>query len=122
MIEFKFDTKFDTTGLEKVYGAGVEYAQFLLDQQVIKDSNFYIPMDEHYLERSALIASQIGKGLVVWQTPYARRLYYNPQYNFSTDVNPNARGLWFEHSKSERKDDWIKLADEAVKQYKEKNS
>ena len=26
----------------------------------------------------------------------ARRLYYHPEYNCSTEENPNARGKWFE--------------------------
>ena len=32
-------------------------------------------------------------------TPYARRLYFHPEYNFRTFKNPNAKGKWFE--------DWI---------------
>ncbi len=28
--------------------------------------------------------------------PYARRLYYHPEYHFSKEENPNAGGLWFE--------------------------
>ena len=48
--------------------------------------------------------SDFEKGKVIWQTPYARRLFYNPQYNFSKDANPNARGLWAEHAKSVHKD------------------
>ena len=32
-------------------------------------------------------------------TPYARRLYFHPEYNFSTKENPNAKGKWLE--------DWI---------------
>ncbi len=43
--------------------------------------------------------SDKGKVSVVSQTPYARRLYFHPEYNFSTAENPNARGKWF--------DDWI---------------
>ena len=42
--------------------------------------------------------SQVSDGLVrlVTSTPYARRLYYHPEYNFSTYENPNARGKWYE--------------------------
>lgn len=29
-------------------------------------------------------------------TPYARRIYHHPEYNFRTDKNPNAGGKWFE--------------------------
>lgn len=28
--------------------------------------------------------------------PYARRLYYHPEYNFQRGKNPNAGGEWFE--------------------------
>ena len=37
-----------------------------------------------------------GKVKLVMSTPYARRLYYHPEYNFSTTDNQNARGEWFE--------------------------
>lgn len=32
---------------------------------------------------------------VVSSTPYARRLYYNPQYNFDQSTNAEAGGEWF---------------------------
>lgn len=40
--------------------------------------------------------SNRGKVSITVDTPYARRLYYHPEYNFKTDKNPNARGLWFD--------------------------
>jgi hypothetical protein len=33
---------------------------------------------------------------VGFNTPYARRLYYHPEYNFRTDKNPNAQGRWMD--------------------------
>lgn len=32
---------------------------------------------------------------VVSSTPYARRLYYNPQFNFDQSTNAEAGGEWF---------------------------
>ena len=40
-----------------------------------------------------------GKVTLVSNTPYARRLYYHPEYNFQTKENPNAKGRWYE--------DWV---------------
>ena len=40
--------------------------------------------------------SRNGKVSVVSSTPYARRLYYHPEYNFSKSENANADGKWFE--------------------------
>lgn len=37
-----------------------------------------------------------GKVRLVHEGPYARRLYYHPEYHFSTAENPNAKGKWFE--------------------------
>jgi Minor capsid protein len=87
-----------------------EQAQFALDTQVLKDSNFFIPKRESYLEASGVLHSRIGHGHIEWKTPYARRLYYNPQYNFSKDVNPNAQGLWFEAAKAAHGREWAEVA------------
>lgn len=42
--------------------------------------------------------SQSRQGLVsiITDAPYARRLYFHPEYNFQTIHNPNARGEWWE--------------------------
>ena len=37
-----------------------------------------------------------GNALLSFDGPYARRLYYHPEYNFSKAVNPNAKGKWLE--------------------------
>ena len=36
-----------------------------------------------------------GRVRLVSSTPYARRLYYHPEYNFQTKENPNAGGEWY---------------------------
>lgn len=92
-------------------------AQMQLDQDVLKDSNDYIPADEWNLKNSSIRASLIGLGRIIWDTPYAKRLYYNPQYNFSKDKNPNAQGLWFEAAKAERKEGWLESIREKYRQY-----
>lgn len=40
--------------------------------------------------------SQQGKVSIVSNAPYARRLYFHPEYHFRTDENPNAKGKWYE--------------------------
>lgn len=44
--------------------------------------------------------SNNGHVSIVSSTPYARRLYYHPEYNFDTGENPHAKGKWYE--------DWLK--------------
>lgn len=110
-----FKMKVDLMDIPKRLEKGGKQAQFNLDEAVLKDSNYFIPKDEGYLEESGVRYTNPGDGEVIWQTPYARRLYYNPQYSFSTDTNPNAQGLWFEAAKSEFKSEWIEQAEKGLK-------
>ncbi len=40
--------------------------------------------------------SNSGTASLVSTTPYARRLYYHPEYHFDKGENPNAKGRWYE--------------------------
>lgn len=59
-----------------------------------------MPFETGHLQNDATFVdiSRSGSGHceIVSSTPYARRLYYHPEYNFSKSENPNARGEWFE--------------------------
>lgn len=59
-----------------------------------------MPFDTGNLQNESTFVdcSRIREGTVsiVISTPYARRLYYHPEYNFQKDENPNAKGHWFE--------------------------
>lgn len=50
-------------------------------------------------EQFQINRSKSKRGIVslVFNTPYARRLYFHPEYNFRTDQNPNAQGMWMVH-------------------------
>ena len=37
-----------------------------------------------------------GECSLMTEGPYARRLYYHPEYNFRTAENPNAKGRWLD--------------------------
>ena len=52
--------------------------------------------------------SKLGVVSIVSDTPYARRLYFHPEYKFSKAANPNAGGMWFEPYISGNKKDFAK--------------
>lgn len=55
------------------------------------------PKDTSATEWSAHVdTAKIKKGLVklTYDTPYARKIYWDPRIRFHTDKNPNARGQW----------------------------
>src|SRR5690606_20453191 len=58
-----------------------------------------VPYNIGELQRSAFIdESQLERLIIalVYDEPYARRLYWHPEYNFRTDKNPNAQGRWLD--------------------------
>lgn len=59
-----------------------------------------LPFDTGNLQNESTFVdyseSSSGKISLVSSTPYARRLYYHPEYNFQTKENPNAKGKWYE--------------------------
>lgn len=81
-------------------------AMEVLKTEIAKDE--VVPKQTGALEESAtLVVKALNKGQVriTYDTPYARRLYYNPEYNFRKDKNSNAKGLWLEdYIEGEKKD------------------
>ena len=63
----------------------------LRDRQVM-------PFDTGNLQNdsTSIDTSQSDKVSIVSATPYARRLYFHPEYNFKRGNNANAGGKWFE--------------------------
>ena len=59
-----------------------------------------VPRDTGTLQNEAFFVddSRSAEGVVTLahSTPYARRLYFHPEYHFSQEENPNAKGRWFE--------------------------
>lgn len=68
-----------------------------------------IPFLEGTLQnvQTSVDKSQLDKGQlsIVHDTPYALRLYYHPEYNFTQTFNTNAQGEWWEDYLSGNKKD-----------------
>lgn len=83
-----------------------------------------MPFDEGTLQnRSTFIDTSKkaqNKASIISDTPYARRLYFHPEYNFQKAKNPNAGGMWFEpylrgSKKNFAKDTFAKLMKRGMK-------
>lgn len=65
----------------------------------VKDAKV-VPMETGNLSGESFFCdyseAATGKVSLVHNTPYARRLYYHPEYHFQTTYHTNARGEWFE--------------------------
>lgn len=70
-----------------------------------------VPKETGELERSGFLdLSEIESSIarIVFDTPYARRMYWHPEYNFRKDKNINAQGKWMEAYLTGDKQQFIK--------------
>ena len=79
-----------------------------------------MPVDTGNLQNRStfVVDSDAAQGTVriVSDTPYARRLYFHPEYNFSKKGNPHAGGEWFEpYINGDKKDGVIKIFERFAK-------
>lgn len=81
-------------------------AQKWLDERIVKDSNPFVPFDTGLLAGSPGRATQFGSGRIVYDEPYARRLYRGEHFTFSRDKHPKATHHWTEKAKSIFLDSW----------------
>lgn len=65
----------------------------IVQAQVIPFRTGHLQNDSTFVDCSRSAQGQVD---IVSSTPYARRLYYHPEYDFYKDENPNAGGKWFE--------------------------
>ena len=109
--------KMNKTALRKLSNAQIRALE--MTAEAVKTdviSKNVVPFDSGTLQNESMAIdtakSRQGKVTIATDTPYARRAYFHPEYDFSQDNNPNAKGRWF--------DDWIDGShkDFAMKAYK----
>jgi hypothetical protein len=111
-------------------------AESIMGQQVIKDTAPFVPA----LTGSLTIRTRLDGNKIIYPGPYARFLYYgkvmvDPQTGstfapkggtkvltnrdlvFSKAMHPQAQSHWFEASKAQNMEKWVRVADKAVKKF-----
>ena len=118
--------------------------QKAIDAEVIRQCEPSVPFDAGTLSRSANLATKVGSGEVVYDTPYAHYQYYGEVYgpNFLVEVGgemvwrspkdgkksptgrklqydkemrPQAGSFWFERAMADHKEDVLTAAKEAIR-------
>lgn len=83
----KYDYELDLSGLRDILKErGLEpggAVQAFVDSEIIRLADPYVPFRTGALKDSAILNTVIGQGEIVYATPYAKRLYYHPEYNFN---------------------------------------
>ena len=99
-MQVKSTVKMNMPRIRQLTGAAIkalELTAHALHTEVVQAQ--VMPRDTGNLQNESTFVdysqSARGKASLVSSTPYARRLYYHPEYNFQTDENPNAQGEWY---------------------------
>lgn len=110
----KVSVELNTQGVKSQIHGSVKRVQFVLDQQVAKDSNYFCPEDTGSLQKSVIPSAASGAGLLEWNEKYTDRQYYGMP-NKSKDRNPNASMKWFERAKALWSKKWERLVNAEFK-------
>lgn len=84
--------------LSEAAAAALEQTAEYLHTEVVQAQ--VMPFDTGNLQNESTVVdtseSSSGRVSIVHATPYARRLYYHPEYTFQKTENPDAGGKWYE--------------------------
>lgn len=96
-MKIKVDVKLNPAAIKAIQ-EGMEKALPLTMEAMKTEINNMqvVPKEVGDLEESAVTGAENGVGFFSYNTPYARKLYYHPEYNFRQDKNPNAQGRWLD--------------------------
>lgn len=109
MSDVTVHVEFDVGALIHRYRSRAVAAQKVLDESVMKDTDRFVRFRTGALARSVQTASFVGQGRIVYDTPYAKRGYYDTRSRVTRDIHPDATPLWLEASKRRNLDSWREI-------------
>ena len=88
----------------------------VLASEILDDCNQYCKMDTGDLIASSYIHSKLDEGKLIWQTPYARRQYWEIRTAITDNGNPKATWKWCEVAKKNHIKQWERQAQIALRE------
>lgn len=111
-VKIKIDARGIYAKIDQKFTSGRE----MLSQIILSDCNKYCKEDTGMLIMSSLIHSDLARGRLVWNTPYAARQYYAIPTAYK-EVNPGASWRWVEVAQKAHKKEWARQAENIMKYY-----
>lgn len=112
----KMDAKFKWhPGFQAKWDRRLNSAQVWLDNEILKDSDPYVPLRTGTLRNSGTLGTRIGAGQIQYIAPYARRQYYLGRLPGESKTGPLKGRYWFERSKAVNKGKWVRGVKQIMK-------
>lgn len=108
--------KINIPGTVNRFSPKFQKAQKWLDNEVLKDSDPYVPMKTGNLAGSGKRGTTIGSGEIVYNAPHAKKNYYAQNRHFSKAQHPQACAQWFEKAKAVKKKVWVNGVNKIIKE------
>lgn len=90
--------------------------QQAIDRSCIDWCRMYTPWRTGNLAMNPYSYTVIGSGLIQYQVPYAKEVYYGEEHEeYSKEVNPLAGSFWFERAMADHAEDVLDEARKAIK-------
>ena len=106
--------EFNSTKIAARLEGVIEKRQMKLDSEVLKDSDYFCPINTSIMQKSGRLNTVLGSGVVQWKTPYVRKQYYLGEKVSPSQIkyshNKNAQPKWFEAAKVRHLKKWEKIA------------
>lgn len=107
-MKIKLNVQLNQANIKKIQEAAIKALPLTMEAMKTEINNMQVvPKEIGSLEESAATGAEGNKGFISYNTPYARRLYYHPEYNFRQDKNPNAQGRWLDPFIHGDKKEWL---------------
>ncbi len=104
-MDVKISLNLNIAATEERLKKAAEKAILVTSEAALQDCNYYCKQDQEGLIGSSLTHSEPEKGILRWQTIYARKQYYLDAAR--KDKNPNARKMWAHHAASVHGSEWL---------------
>ena len=78
----------------------------MLSSEILRDCNEFAKLDKGALRASSQMASRLDEGILAWDTPYARRQYWQ----IPTAYEPGTCWQWCEAAKGKYAQQWAEQA------------
>lgn len=96
-MSVKVTVKLDNAKISRLQQASKQAFEMTVEA-VLSDikTSAVVPKEHSTLEDSGFVEINDMVASIIFDTPYARRLYWHPEYNFRRDKNANAGGKWMQ--------------------------